>query len=328
MAKKVKTPSSAKDINIYKVADYAPQTKKSAEKALQYMQNLTNAKTFKFNAEEAEKTRQFNAQEAETARTWQTEMSNTAHQREVADLKKAGLNPVLSANTGAQSYSTSAASAQNASAAAQSAASAVSGYAQSVLSSSATRYAARESASATRYAAQMNYASSLAQADAAKYGYDLSYKNSVEQRKHDVWSKQWQSGENLKDRQSQEKMNEFKTLNGTIPGLFWNCMNEIEKYLKDTPDSKIGLGLKAVENVWNKLTGKTHNPAYNPNIGNFASNAARSRALSTLNTFGIQPSSYSITLALNALNGNKKAQRELTKISKTKSSGRGKTKKS
>lgn len=42
----------------------------------------------------------FNAQEAAKSRSWQEYMSNTAHQREIRDLKAAGLNPVLSAMGG------------------------------------------------------------------------------------------------------------------------------------------------------------------------------------------------------------------------------------
>ena len=43
---------------------------------------------------------EFQAKEAQKQRDWQEKMANTAHQREVSDLRTAGLNPILSATGG------------------------------------------------------------------------------------------------------------------------------------------------------------------------------------------------------------------------------------
>ena len=60
-----------------------------------------------------DKQSEYNAEQAALNRDWQEYMSNTAHQREVADLRAAGLNPILSASGGNGASVTSGATASS-----------------------------------------------------------------------------------------------------------------------------------------------------------------------------------------------------------------------
>lgn len=78
--------------------------------AQQWQQNIWNAEQaqaqFARSEQAASTAREFAAAEAEKNRLYQTQMSNTAHQREIADLAAAGLNPILSVSKGGGGAST------------------------------------------------------------------------------------------------------------------------------------------------------------------------------------------------------------------------------